>query len=52
MEKVFVAKSKTVDPNKTLICGTRYGNVMASRGWRYYGTKVTGFYDWGFGSGC
>ena len=32
MEKVFVAKSKTVDPNHTLICGTRYGNVMASRG--------------------
>jgi len=32
MEKVFVAKSKTVDPSKTLICGTRYGNVMASRG--------------------
>ena len=32
MEKVFVAKSKTVDQNKTLICGTRYGNVMASRG--------------------
>ncbi|WP_214709012.1 MULTISPECIES: polysaccharide biosynthesis protein [unclassified Exiguobacterium] len=32
MEKVFVAKSRTVDPNKTLICGTRYGNVMASRG--------------------
>ncbi|SHM59530.1 polysaccharide biosynthesis protein [Gracilibacillus kekensis] len=32
MEKVFVAKSKTVDPNRTLICGTRYGNVMASRG--------------------
>ncbi|MBN2878180.1 MAG: polysaccharide biosynthesis protein [Clostridia bacterium] len=32
MEKVFVAKSKTVDPKKTLICGTRYGNVMASRG--------------------
>ncbi|GAB1758471.1 polysaccharide biosynthesis protein [Priestia megaterium] len=32
MEKVFVAKSKTVSPNKTLICGTRYGNVMASRG--------------------
>ena len=26
MEKVFVAKSKTVDPDKTLICGTRYGN--------------------------
>ena len=32
MEKVFVAKSKIVDPDKTLICGTRYGNVMASRG--------------------
>ncbi|WMJ22934.1 polysaccharide biosynthesis protein [Paludicola sp. MB14-C6] len=32
MEKVFVAKSRTVDPKKTLICGTRYGNVMCSRG--------------------
>lgn len=32
MEKVFVAKSKTVNPERTLICGTRYGNVMASRG--------------------
>ncbi|QVK17152.1 polysaccharide biosynthesis protein [Mycoplasmatota bacterium] len=32
MEKVFVAKSKTVNPEETLICGTRYGNVMASRG--------------------
>ncbi|WP_088007057.1 polysaccharide biosynthesis protein [Indiicoccus explosivorum] len=32
MEKVFVAKSQTVDPSRTLICGTRYGNVMASRG--------------------
>ncbi len=32
MEKVLVAKSKTVDPDRTLICGTRYGNVMASRG--------------------
>lgn len=32
MEKVFVAKSRTVDPNRTLICGTRYGNVMCSRG--------------------
>jgi Predicted nucleoside-diphosphate sugar epimerases len=32
MEKVFVAKSKTVDSTRTLICGTRYGNVMASRG--------------------
>ena len=29
MEKVFVAKSRNVDPEKTLICGTRYGNVMA-----------------------
>jgi UDP-N-acetylglucosamine 4,6-dehydratase/5-epimerase len=32
MEKVFVAKAKTVNPERTLICGTRYGNVMASRG--------------------
>ena len=32
MEKVFVAKSKTISPEETLICGTRYGNVMASRG--------------------
>lgn len=32
MEKVFVAKSRNVDPKDTLICGTRYGNVMASRG--------------------
>ncbi|KMY43008.1 UDP-glucose 4-epimerase [Bacillus sp. FJAT-27916] len=32
MEKVFVAKAKTVNPDQTLICGTRYGNVMASRG--------------------
>ena len=32
MEKVFVAKAKTVNPESTLICGTRYGNVMASRG--------------------
>lgn len=32
MEKVFVAKSNTVSPDKTVICGTRYGNVMASRG--------------------
>ena len=30
MERVFVAKSRTAD--KTLICGTRYGNVMCSRG--------------------
>ena len=32
MEKVMVAKSRNVDPAKTVICGTRYGNVMASRG--------------------
>lgn len=32
MEKVMVAKSRNVDPGKTIICGTRYGNVMASRG--------------------
>ncbi len=32
MEKVFVAKAKTVSSDKTLICGTRYGNVMCSRG--------------------
>lgn len=32
MEKVIVAKSRTVDPNKTSICCTRYGNVMCSRG--------------------
>lgn len=32
MEKVFVAKSRTVSPDKTLICGTRYGNVCCSRG--------------------
>jgi UDP-glucose 4-epimerase len=32
MEKIMVAKSRTVDPEKTTICCTRYGNVMASRG--------------------
>jgi UDP-glucose 4-epimerase len=32
LEKVMIAKSITVDPTRTLICGTRYGNVMASRG--------------------
>ena len=32
MEKVFVAKSRTVEEDHTLICGTRYGNVMCSRG--------------------
>jgi len=32
MEKVIVAKSRTVSPQKTKICCTRYGNVMCSRG--------------------
>ncbi|WP_288060467.1 nucleoside-diphosphate sugar epimerase/dehydratase [Thomasclavelia cocleata] len=32
MEKVIVAKSRTVDPKKTSIMCTRYGNVLASRG--------------------
>ncbi|UPW81702.1 polysaccharide biosynthesis protein [Lysinibacillus sp. Ag94] len=32
MEKTFIAKSRMVHPDQTLICGTRYGNVMASRG--------------------
>ena len=32
MEKLMVAKSRTIDENITLLCGTRYGNVIASRG--------------------
>ena len=32
MEKVMVAKSRNVEKNKTVLCGTRYGNVIASRG--------------------
>lgn len=32
MEKVMVAKSRNLDDSKTVFCGTRYGNVMASRG--------------------
>ena len=32
MEKVIVAKSRNINVNKTIICTTRYGNVMASRG--------------------
>lgn len=32
MEKVMVAKSRQTDDCSTVICGTRYGNVMASRG--------------------
>lgn len=31
-ERVAVAKARTVDPQKTKICCTRYGNVMCSRG--------------------
>ena len=32
MEKVAIAQSRDINDNKTLICVTRYGNVMASRG--------------------
>lgn len=32
MEKIIFAKSRNIDPKKTTICCTRYGNVMASRG--------------------
>jgi len=32
MEKVMVAKSRSLETSKTIFCGTRYGNVMASRG--------------------
>ena len=32
MEKLMVAKARTTDVKKTVLCGTRYGNVMASRG--------------------
>ncbi|ENZ0175020.1 polysaccharide biosynthesis protein [Providencia rettgeri] len=32
MEKVIVAKSRNLEHTNTTICGTRYGNVMASRG--------------------
>ncbi len=32
MEKLMVAKSRTVDGGTTILCGTRYGNVIASRG--------------------
>ena len=32
MEKVIIAKARNVDPEKTSICCTRYGNVMCSRG--------------------
>jgi len=32
MEKVMVANARLCDPGKTILCATRYGNVMASRG--------------------
>jgi UDP-glucose 4-epimerase len=32
MEKVMVAKARLCGPGKTVLCATRYGNVMASRG--------------------
>ena len=32
MEKIIIAKARGIDPEKTRICCTRYGNVMASRG--------------------
>lgn len=32
MEKVMVARSRNLDEDETVLCGTRYGNVMASRG--------------------
>lgn len=32
MEKIMIAKSRNIDENTTLFCGTRYGNVIASRG--------------------
>ena len=32
MEKVMVARSRNLNDEKTIFCGTRYGNVMASRG--------------------
>ena len=32
MEKVMVAASRNLDDSGTVICGIRYGNVMASRG--------------------
>lgn len=31
-EKIMIARSRTVKDDETVFCGTRYGNVMASRG--------------------
>ncbi|MDR1982840.1 MAG: polysaccharide biosynthesis protein [Holosporaceae bacterium] len=32
MEKIMIAKSQTIDSKESVLCATRYGNVMASRG--------------------
>ena len=32
MEKIFVSRARLLNENQTVLCGTRYGNVMASRG--------------------
>jgi UDP-glucose 4-epimerase len=32
MEKVMIANARMCNPKKTILCATRYGNVMASRG--------------------
>ena len=32
MEKIMMAAARNLDPEKSIFCGTRYGNVMASRG--------------------
>lgn len=32
MEKVMIAKSRSISNNSSILCGTRYGNVMGSRG--------------------
>jgi len=32
MEKTMIAAARNLDPNRSIFCGTRYGNVMASRG--------------------
>jgi len=32
MEKIYISKSRNISSNKTVICGTRYGNVIYSRG--------------------
>ena len=32
MEKLMIASSRNIHNTRTIMCGTRYGNVMASRG--------------------